>query len=127
MTGPEQKELVRKLRDLVEWMAYDADKDTLRAAAGEIKRAAGMEAAKNDYARIAFERGQEIERLKATATVARDNLRALWHALHMIRDCIEELGPVGALPPEEHLMPEPHHEAEALIAGIQTIVAARSL
>lgn len=48
-----------------------------------------------------------------------------WIALRMIRDAIEELGPVVALPSSEAVVmlygPEPVHEAEALIEGIRKI------
>ena len=50
-----------------------------------------------------------------------------WIALRMIRDAIEELGPVGVLPSEEAVLllygPEPVHEAEALIGGIRKVAA----
>jgi hypothetical protein len=63
----------------------------------------------------------EIKRLEAEAEVWRDNLGALWAALRMIRDAVEEIGPIGAVPSEESILPEPHHEAEAIIKGIQAI------
>src|SRR5260221_13902500 len=37
----------------------------------------------------------DIEQLKEEAIIARDKLRALWSALRMIRDCVEELGPLA--------------------------------
>jgi hypothetical protein len=63
----------------------------------------------------------EIARLKEADKGWRDNLGALWAALRMIRDAIEEIGPIGAVPSEESILPEPHHEAEAIIKGIQAI------
>jgi len=63
----------------------------------------------------------EIALLRETVTAARDNIRALWSALGMIRDCVEELGPVGVLPEAEQMMPEPHDEAAAIIAAFQVI------
>ena len=62
--------------------------------------------------------------------VGRANLQELWQALTLIRDAIEELAPVGAMRSSEAAMgahgPEPHHEAEEMIRGIQAIVAERS-
>ncbi len=64
-----------------------------------------------------------------SAAASRANLQALWQALALIRDAIEELAPVGAMRSSEAVMgaegPEPHHEAEELIRGIQAIVADR--
>ena len=61
--------------------------------------------------------------------VGRANLQALWQALTLIRDAIEELAPVGAMRSSEAVMgaqgPEPHLEAEELIRGIQAIAAER--
>jgi hypothetical protein len=68
----------------------------------------------------------KIERLKGELTATQRYIRDCWFALHMIRDCVEELGPAGAVPAEEHLDPEPHHEAEAIIRGIQASVALRT-
>lgn len=68
------------------------------------------------------------QRLCCEAAVSRANREALWGALAMVREALELLGPVGALPASEHLPncgTEPHHEAEALIAGIQLIIAER--
>ena len=49
-----------------------------------------------------------------------------WTALNMIRDAIEALGPVGAVVSHENVRgPEPVHEAEALVAGIQALAAER--
>jgi hypothetical protein len=52
------------------------------------------------------------------------NSRAL---LRMIRDTIEELGPVGALPSEEAVLqlygPEPRHEAAAIVDALRRILA----
>jgi len=57
--------------------------------------------------------------------VAVANMRACWDALHMIREAVETLGPVGAPPSGEyvacHVAPTPEAEAEAIIAGIQRI------
>src|SRR5690606_3121147 len=55
---------------------------------------------------------------------ARENLQEAWAALRMLREAIEPLGPVGALPAEEHLDgPAFTHEAEALVAGIRRMAA----
>lgn len=46
-------------------------------------------------------------------------------ALRMVRDAIEELfGPVASLESEEAVLlrgPEPHHDAEAIIAALQRV------
>ena len=46
-------------------------------------------------------------------------------ALRMVRDAVEELfGPLASLPSEEGVLregPEFHHEAEAIIAGLQRV------
>ena len=69
------------------------------------------------------------ERLRHELAASRANLQALWQALALIRDAIEELAPIGAMRSSEAVMgasgPEPHHEAEELIRGIQAIVADR--
>jgi len=56
-------------------------------------------------------------------------LHALWSALALIREAIEELAPAGAMRSSEVLMgshgPEPQQEAETLIRGIQAIAADR--
>ena len=55
-------------------------------------------------------------------TAEREEARA---ALRMVRDAMEELfGPLASLPSEEgvlHKGPEYHHEAEAIIAGLQRV------
>lgn len=58
--------------------------------------------------------------------ITQDNNRALWRALAMIRDAIEELGPVGVMRSSEVVAcldgPTPEMEAEEIIRGIQRIV-----
>ena len=49
---------------------------------------------------------------------AQANIVALWSALRMIREAVEELAPPGSVPNDEYLGPEPHEEAQAIIAGI---------
>ena len=47
----------------------------------------------------------------------------------MIREAIEELGPVGVLPSQEAVIvrygPEPVHEAQAIVDALASILAAR--
>lgn len=68
---------------------------------------------------------RQLDRLRAEATAFRRNLRDAWAALRMIREAVETLGPVGAMPSEEHvacaIAPTPDAEAEAIIAGIRKI------
>lgn len=56
-----------------------------------------------------------------------NNLRESWDALRLIREAVETLGPVGALPSSEHvacaIAPTHMAEAEAIVAGIQKIAA----
>lgn len=54
------------------------------------------------------------------------NICEAWHALGMIREAIETLGPAGSVAASEHLAgPTFTHEAEALVAGIMTMVVDR--
>ena len=56
----------------------------------------------------------------AASKAWRNNLREAWSALALIRETIETLGPIGALPASEHLDgPTFMYEAEALVQGIQ--------
>lgn len=58
--------------------------------------------------------------------VASANNRDLWAALRQTWSAVEEVGPVGALPAEEHLPdPEPGTMADALCAGIARIAHER--
>lgn len=70
----------------------------------------------------------EIERLQRIVEASTDNQRALWSALHQIRDAVETVGLVGCLPAEEHLTnPEPETEADAICAAIAENAQARQL
>lgn len=52
----------------------------------------------------------------------RDNLREAWSALGMIREAVETLAPSGSVKAAENLAgPTFMHEAEALVAGIQSM------
>jgi hypothetical protein len=68
------------------------------------------------------------ERLRESEAMWRDNLQTAWAALRMIREAVETLAPPGALRSEEAVLgtlgPEPTHEAQAIIEGIQAIAAA---
>ena len=55
-----------------------------------------------------------------------ENYRNAWAGLHMIREAIEELGPVGVLPSPEAVIgkygPEPIHEAQAIVDALASIL-----
>jgi len=70
----------------------------------------------------------EIAELKATLAAASENHRDAWAALAMIREAIETLGPVGALPSSEAVSTNPQQghfldEAAAIVAAIQKMGA----
>jgi hypothetical protein len=65
----------------------------------------------------------EVERLTKAAEADARNRRALWMALWMVRDAIEEVGPVGLLPSVEHEGVEPERIAEHFVAAISRIAA----
>jgi hypothetical protein len=55
-----------------------------------------------------------------TRIINRENMKNAWAALHMIRDTLEELGPVGCVAAEELVKgPEFIHEAGLLVEGIR--------
>jgi len=57
------------------------------------------------------------------------NMQAAWAALRMIREAVEEFGPVASLESPEAVLlrgPEPTHEAEAIIEALQRIRSALS-
>jgi hypothetical protein len=57
---------------------------------------------------------------------ARANLQEAWAAMALIREAVETLGPVGAVPSAEHLDgPTFMHEAEAIVNGIQALAHSR--
>jgi hypothetical protein len=55
-----------------------------------------------------------------------ENYRNAWAGLRMIREAIEELGPVGVLPSPEAVIgkygPEPIHEAQAIVDALASIL-----
>ena len=55
-----------------------------------------------------------------------ENYRNAWAGLRMIREAIEELGPVGTLPSPEAVIgkygPEPIHEAQAIVDALASIL-----
>ena len=55
-----------------------------------------------------------------------ENYRNAWAGLRMIRDAVEELGPVGVLPSQEAVIgrygPEPIHEAQAIVDALASIL-----
>lgn len=60
-------------------------------------------------------------------SIAQRNLGDAWAAMRMIREAVETLGPIGAMPAEEHLAgPTFLHEAEAIVAGIMKMQAAEN-
>ena len=60
-----------------------------------------------------------------------ENYRNAWAGLRMIREAIEELGPVGTLPSPEAVIgkygPEPIHEAQAIGASEYSWAARRQI
>ena len=74
---------------------------------------------------------QTVERARAAAAERErsytENLKAAGDALRLIREVVETLGPVGTMRSEEAVRatfgPEPIHEAQAIIEGIQAIAA----
>jgi hypothetical protein len=50
------------------------------------------------------------------------NRVALWEALHLIREEVEQHAPPGSVTSVEYVLPDPHREAEAIINGIRRIV-----
>lgn len=60
-----------------------------------------------------------------TAKSHRETVEPYVFAIRMVRDAIEEIfGPVASLESEEAVLlrgPEPHHDAEAIIAALQRI------
>jgi hypothetical protein len=62
--------------------------------------------------------------LRAWITAAGDGLREAWSALSMVRETVETLGPIGAMPAAEHLDgPTFTHEAEAIVSGIRALAS----
>jgi hypothetical protein len=59
--------------------------------------------------------------------VRRETMQNAWHALRMIREAIETLGPPGVLPSQEAVLklygPEPVHEATAIVNALRTVLA----
>ena len=55
-----------------------------------------------------------------------ENYRNAWAGLRMVREAIEELGPVGILPSPEAVIvrygPEPIHEAQAIVDALASIL-----
>lgn len=84
---------------------------------------------------VVTERGsfhwQTVERARAAAAEREitytENLKAAGDALRMVREAVETLGPPEAMRSEEAVLatlgPEPIHEAQAIIEGIQAIAA----
>jgi hypothetical protein len=55
-----------------------------------------------------------------------ENYRNAWAGLRMIREAVEELGPVGVLPSPEAVIgkygPEPIHEAQAIVDALRAFL-----
>ncbi|MCX5516174.1 hypothetical protein C3941_19480 [Kaistia algarum] len=113
-------------------IAAEAELSRLRAALIEAGREAG--AGLSDSVSTDFLMGvpNEIKlvlsRLRATDTIWRDNVQAHAAAMRMVRDAIGEMfGPLASLESEEAVLlrgPEPHHDAEAIIAALSRLRAA---
>ena len=120
MAGPETPEFARQGRGVRE--VLQAVEDAL------------VDAAYDDFV-VVTEHGsfhwQTVERARAAAaereSACAENLKAAGDALRMIREVVETLGPVGTMRSEEAVLatfgPEPIHEAQAIIEGIQAIAA----
>ena len=74
----------------------------------------------SDAERIA-ELEREVARLRRRADAGREDLRDHWDAWMLVRQAIEELGPVGALEFDEIGDPTPDRQARQIIAAIQKI------
>jgi hypothetical protein len=74
------------------------------------------------------EAAAELTRLRDERDRLRENMQNSWAALRMIREAIETLGSVGALPSEEAVLrlhgPEPIHEATVLVEAIRDALTA---
>jgi hypothetical protein len=59
-------------------------------------------------------------------SVLLENYRNAWHALRIVRETIETLGPPGALPSEEAVLklygPEPIHEGQAVVDALTKLL-----
>jgi len=72
-----------------------------------------------------FPSADETARILRGRNACLSNLQDAWAAMRMIREAVETLGPIGAMPAEEHLAgPTFLHEAEAIVAGIMKMKAA---
>jgi len=81
---------------------------------------ATREAARNTERRLT----EALKAAERERDIGVQNIRELWSALRMIRETVETLGDVGAMPAGEHLPdPTPTTEAEAIVAGIMTVGA----
>lgn len=96
----------------------DAAKVLASMAGGKPEDYAGM--IKPDI----FPSADEAARILRDRDACRSNLGDAWAAMQMIREAVETLGPIGAMPAEEHLAgPTFLHEAEAIVAGIMKMKA----
>lgn len=80
--------------------------------------------------RVEYQRSKvtPVERAEvAGEAVARANLREARSALAMIRETVEQLGPVGALKAEEQVGPTFMHEAEEIVRGIKSMDSRKAL
>ena len=111
----------------------ETEKEAAAAERDWLKGVSDAQTDANDKARRALEaseayltrqteRVEELERLYETA---RENNRAAWSAIRLIRETIETTGPVGALPSEEAVLklkgPEIMHEAEILAEAVRAL------
>jgi hypothetical protein len=71
----------------------------------------------------------ELDMLRENLASGLECYRNAWDSLRMIREAVETLAPPGAVRSEEAVLatlgPEPVHEAQAIIEGIQKLAAAK--
>lgn len=67
-----------------------------------------------------------MRREQALEQIGRETMQNAWHALRMIRETVETLGPPGILPLEDAVLqlygPEPVHEATAIVEALQRLL-----
>ena len=106
----------------------------LSSARAEIEglqlRLDAMEEERNEAAKDAAFSLADTRHAEQANEAFRENLQSAWAAMRMVREALETLGPVGALPSEEAVLllrgPTFHDEAMTLVEAIQSIASARA-
>jgi len=65
----------------------------------------------------------DLSRERKLNEIGTNNIRAGWNALRLIREAVENYAPPGSVRCDEYTEPEPGFEAEAIVKGVQAIVA----